>query len=185
VTSHAQDEEPRAISRRRIVRSAATLAWTVPAIQVATAIPAFAASGCCDLLSTGSAQWRPGELNYIDIPLNIQNGCATAVTGLTVILTICGVEDITYTGSEYLPAGWTQAGTANQGLDPDGSGCYTLAFTSAQILAGHGATSALFTVKTMAYTGSGNHRPAGSIIAQVSTAGCTSASVPIVLPQVG
>ena len=149
--------------------------------------PAFAASGCCDLSATGSAQWRPGELNYVDIPLSIQNGCATAVTGLTVILTICGVEDITYSGSDYLPAGWTQAGKANEGLDPDGSGsgCYTLAFTSAQILAGQGATSAQFTVKTMAYTGSGDHRPAGSIIAQVSTAGCTSASVPIVLPQVG
>jgi hypothetical protein len=37
----------------------------------------------------------------------------------------------------------------------------------------------------MAYVGTGNQRPAGTITAVVSTAGCTSAPVVITVPQVG
>jgi hypothetical protein len=37
----------------------------------------------------------------------------------------------------------------------------------------------------MAYVGSGNSRPAGTISAVVSTAGCTSAPVAIAIPKVG
>jgi hypothetical protein len=185
VTSHAHNEEPRAISRRRIVRSAATLAWTVPAIQVATAVPAFAGSGCCNLSVDGSAHWVDGDINYIDVPLDLTNHCDTAVSGLTVTLTICGVDGITYSGSEKLPAGWAQAGQGNKKLTPDGNGCYTLTFSSAQSLGGNSSTNPTFRVKTMAYVGNGNHRPGGTITAQVSTAGCSSAPVVIVLPQVG
>ena len=90
MTSPAQHEEPRSISRRRVVRTAATAAWAVPAIQLATAVPAFAASGCCNVSVAGSAHWRADGLNYIDIPLDLSNGCNTSVTGLTVTLTICG-----------------------------------------------------------------------------------------------
>ena len=78
MTSPAQNDEPRTIGRRRVVRTAATLAWTVPAIQLATAVPAFAASGCCNVSLTGSAHWRDDELNYVDIPLDLSNGCNTA-----------------------------------------------------------------------------------------------------------
>ena len=88
------------LSRRRVVRTAATAAWAVPAIQVATAVPAFAASGCCDVSVDGSAHWRADGLNYIDIELDLANGCNTAVNGLTVTLTICSLEDITYGGGE-------------------------------------------------------------------------------------
>jgi hypothetical protein len=185
VTSHAQNDEPRTFGRRRVVRTAATLAWTVPAIQLATAVPAFAASGCCNVSLTGSAHWREGELNYIDIPLDISNGCNGAVSGLTVMLTVCGLDQITYSGDEYLPAGWTQIGKPNKTLDPDGSGCYTLTFTTGQTLDGNSTTHPQFTVKTMAYVGTGNQRPAGTITAVVSTAGCTSAPVVITVPQVG
>ena len=93
------------------------LAWAVPAIQLATAVPAFAASGCCNVSVAGSAHWRANGLNYIDIPLDLSNGCNTAVTGLTVTLTICGIKDITYSG-DTLPTGWTQLGKANKDLDP-------------------------------------------------------------------
>jgi hypothetical protein len=189
VTSHAEsdeapNEEARTFSRRRIVRTAATAAWAVPAIQLATSVPAFAASGCCDLTVTGSGQWSPGELNYIDIPLNIGNGCATAVTGLTVVLTVCGLQDITYLGSDVLPAGWVQAGKANAKLDADGSGCYTLTFMTTQPLAGHTTTHPQLTVKTKAYAGSGQHRPAGTVTAVVSATGCTTSTV-IDIPKVG
>jgi hypothetical protein len=187
VTSHVQnDDQPRTMSRRRIVRGAATVAWAVPAIQIASAVPAFAAaSGCCNVSLSGSAQWRSDGLNYIDIQLDVTNGCGTAVSGLIVTLTICDLEDITYSGTEFLPSGWTQAGKGNKELHPNDSGCYTLSFTSAMSLAGNAATHAQFTVKTMAYVGSGDSRPVGSITAQVSTSGCTSTSVPIVIPAVG
>ena len=186
MTSHAQNHEPRSVSRRRVVRTAATAAWAVPAIQIASAVPAFAAaSGCCNVSLTGSAQWRSDGLNYIDIPLDIANGCGTAVSGLTVTLTICGLKDITYTGEEFLPAGWTQAGKGNKKLDPNGHGCYVVSYTSAMSLAGNAATDPQFTVKTMAYVGSGNHRPEGTITAIVSTVGCASAPVAIIIPEVG
>jgi hypothetical protein len=187
VTSQTQnDDQPRAIGRRRLVRGAATVAWAVPAIQIASAVPAFAAaSGCCSLSLTGSAHWRANGLNYIDIPLHVANGCGTAVQGLTVTLTICGLKDITYAGEEYLPSGWTQLGKGNKTLDSDGNGCYVLTFTSGATLAGNAVTHPQFTVKTMAYTGMGDHRPAGSITAQVSTSGCSSTLVPISIPQVG
>ena len=185
MTSHAQNHEPRSVSRRRVVRTAATAAWAVPAIQVATAVPAFAASGCCNVTVAGSAQWRANGLNYIDIPLDLTNGCNTAVSGLTVTLTVCGLQDVTYSGDEFLPAGWTQLGKGNKPLAADGSGCYTVTFTTAQTLDGNEATHAQFTLKTMAYVGFGNHRPAGSIIAVVSTAGCTSAPQILSIPQVG
>jgi hypothetical protein len=185
VTSPAQNNEPRSISRRRVVRTAATAAWAVPAIQVATAVPAFAASGCCNVSVGGSAHWRADGLNYIDIPLDLSNGCNTAVNGLTVTLTVCGLKDITYSGEEFLPAGWTQLGKGNKKLTPDNNGCYTVTFTTANSLAGNSAAHPQFTVKTMAYVGSGNKRPAGTITAVVTTAGCTSAPQVISIPKVG
>jgi hypothetical protein len=132
----------------------------------------------------GSAQWRTGGLNYIDIALDLTNACNAAVTGLTVTLTICDLEDITYAGSEFLPEGWTQVGAPNKTLDPDGNGCYTLVFVSGQSLAANAATHPQFTVKSKGYTGSGK-RPAGTISAVVSTAGCTSVPQAIAIPKVG
>ncbi len=185
MTSPAQNDEPRTISRRRIVRSGATLAWAVPAISVATAVPAFAGSECCDLTVSGDASWADGELNYIDIPLTISNGCSGTVTGLTVTLTICGVDKVTYTGSEYLPAGWVQAGKANQTLTADSNGCYTVMFTYAAALDGNATISPTFRLKSKGYVGSGT-RPSGSITAHVAAGACTAAQdVNIVLPQVG
>jgi hypothetical protein len=185
VTSHAQNDEPRTISRRRIVRSGATLAWAVPAITVATSVPAFAGSECCDISFSGSATWADGELNYIDIPLTISNGCSGAVTGLTVTLTICGVDKIVYSGSEYLPAGWVQGAKANQTLTPDSNGCYTVTYTYAATLGGNATVNPTFRLKSKAYIGSGN-RPSGSITAHVAAGACTAAQdVSIVLPAVG
>jgi hypothetical protein len=183
VTSHTHgDGQPRTIGRRRLVRSAATVAWAVPAIQVATAVPAFAAaSGCSTAAATGNAQWRTGGLNYIDIALNLTNGCNTPVSGLTVTLTFCDLDDITYTGYENLPAGWTQAGRPNQ--DPQSSqGCYTLTYTSAMTLNGQASTSPLLTVKSKGYNG--GTRPEGHITVVVSAGGVTSAPMTIVVPEV-
>jgi hypothetical protein len=185
VTSHAHDQEPRTIGRRRLVRTGAAMAWTVPAIQVAAAAPALAVSGCCHLSLAGSARWRPKGLNYIDLPLDLTNDCGTPVSGLTVTLTICGIKDVTYASTEYLPAGWTQAGKPNKDVAPDAGGCYTLTFVSAQSLGGHTTTHPQFTAKSMAYDGTGNHRPAGTVSVVVATTGCTSPITQIVIPKVG
>jgi hypothetical protein len=185
MTSASLGNEPRTIGRRRIVRTTAAVAWTVPLIQIAAAAPAFAGTGCCDVSLSGSAHWRADGLNYLDIPISIANGCSTEVTGVTVTLTICGVQDLTYSDAVNLPAGWTQIGKANKKLDPDGKGCYTFTFTTAQPLGGNSSTLPQFTVKTLAYVGSGDHRPAGMITAQVSTSSCSSAPVSIPIPKVG
>jgi hypothetical protein len=183
VTSHEQnDVQPPTIGRRRVIRSAATVAWAVPAISIATAVPAFAGTGCCDLSLTGGAQWRTGDLNYFDIPVTISNGCSSTVTGLTLMLKICGVDEVTYTGSDFLPSGWSQADTGNKKLTQDGDGCYTLTFTSATTLAANGSTSVTFTGKSKALHG--GNRPAGTVTATVSTTGCTAAPTAIVLPAV-
>jgi hypothetical protein len=185
MTSDDHTNQPRTITRRRIVRTTATVAWTVPMISMAATAPAFAGTGCCDVSLSGSGHWRADGLNYVDIPLTITNGCSTAVTGLTVTLTVCGIQDVTYAGAEYLPAGWTQVGKANAHLDPNGNGCYTLTFMTAQSLDGGSSTMPQFTVKSKAYIGTGNHRPAGMITAQVSSSSCSSLAVAIPIPQVG
>jgi len=179
------EEQPSTIGRRRLVRTGAALAWTVPAISLATAVPAFAVSGCCHLSVTGSGHWRAEGLNYVDIPLEITNGCATPVTGLTVVLTVCGIKNLTYAGTEFLPAGWTQLGKGNKEIDSDGNGCYTLTFLTALTVPGNSTTRAQLTVKSMAYTGSGNHRPAATVTVNASTAGCAAPTRVIAVPQVG
>jgi hypothetical protein len=185
VTSRTHDQEPRAIDRRRLVRTGATLAWAVPAVQLAAAAPALAVSGCCTLSATGTPNWRPKSLNYIDIPLQITNGCVGAVAGLTVTLTICGVDGLQMLGSDDLPAGWTQTGKPNKPLPPDSNGCYTVTFVTAQSLAGNTTIYPQFTLKTQAYVGTGNHRPAGTVAVTVSTNGCTSPTTVLPLPKVG
>ncbi len=185
VTSPEQDHQPTTIGRRRLVRTGAALAWTVPAISLATAVPAFAGSGCCDLSVTGSGTWRPNGLNYIDIPLDITNGCSTPVVGLTVVLTVCGVKNVTYAGTEYLPAGWTQVGTPNKAIDPDQDGCFTLTLLTALTVPGNTTTHGQLTVKSMAYVGTGAHRPAATVTVNASTAGCSAATQVVDVPQLG
>jgi len=186
VSAHVQnDDQPRSISRRRLVRTTATVAWAVPAVQLATAVPAFATSGsgCCDLLVSGTPSWRGDDLNYIDIPLLITNGCSDPVHGLTVTLKVCGVEGITYSGAS-LPAGWVQGGKANKPLTPDGDGCYTLLYTTPGSVPS-GSTSLPLTLKTQAYVGSGAKRPAGTVTVTVATGGCAPVSTTQPLASVG
>jgi hypothetical protein len=185
VTSPEQDQQPTTIGRRRLVRTGAALAWTVPAISLATAVPAFAGSGCCNLSVKGSGHWRANGLNYIDLPLDVTNGCSTPVTGLTVVLTVCGVKDVTYAGTEYLPAGWTQLGKPNKEMEPDKNGCFTLTFLTAMSVPGNTTTHPQLTVKSMAYVGSGNHRPAATVTVNVSTAGCSAPTQVVAVPKVG
>jgi hypothetical protein len=185
VTTPARDQQPTAIDRRRLVRTGATLAWAVPAISMATVAPAFAvASGCCHLTLSGVGQWRPGDLNYLEVPLTIKNGCSTPVTGLTVVLTVCGINDIQWAGTDKLPSGWTQGGQSNQPVTPDQNGCYKLTYVSAAPLAGNASTTPTFIIKSKGYIGGGK-RPAGTVTATVMTPGCTAPAITIDVAQVG
>ena len=67
-------------------------------------------------------------------------------------------------------------------LTPDDDGCYTLTFVSAATLGANASTSPTFTAKSKAVHGP--HRPAGTVTAFVSTAGCAGAPVVIQLPAV-
>ncbi|RYU13679.1 hypothetical protein [Nocardioides iriomotensis] len=52
--------EARSISRRSLVKGAATVAWTVPAVQLVSAVPAFAGSNdptCSCVLTIEKQQW--------------------------------------------------------------------------------------------------------------------------------
>lgn len=181
-TTPRNDLRSKGINRRSVVRAGA---WTVPVVAIAAAAPALAVSGmCCDLSSSGTASWQAGGLNYLEVALQIDNRCGTAVAGLTVTLTICGVDGITYSGADQLPAGWTQAGTANQALKPDANGCYTLTYMSAVSLGGRSSVNPTFLPKTKAYIGSGK-RPGATVTATVSGGGCTAAPTTLTVSPVG
>jgi hypothetical protein len=49
----------------------------------------------------------------------------------------------------------------------------------------NGSLNAQLTVKSTAYTGSGNHRPAATVTTMVSTAGCAAPAQVIAVPKVG
>jgi hypothetical protein len=159
----------------------------VPVVSIAAAAPSFATvSGCCELSSSGTANWEPNELNYIDINLDIENDCNQSLTGLTVVITVCGLDDLTYTGDdEYLPDGWVQGGKPNAALTPDGNGCYVFTYTTGQSLGAAMTISPTFVVKTQAYDGQGGNRPGGSITVNVSGGdNCTANGTNIDLPAV-
>jgi hypothetical protein len=176
-------EASRAISRRSVIKGAAHVAWAVPAIQVVSAVPAFAASGC-KIDVTGSATWRSGEANYIDVLLSITNSGTVAASSLTVTLTICDLEEITYNGREdYLPAGWTQAGDPNAPLEADGDGCYTLTYSTGTALPPNQTVTPKFTPKTQFYKG--NKRPGGTISVTVTSPQCGADDAALVLAPLG
>jgi hypothetical protein len=179
------EDQPRTIGRRRLVRTAATAAWAVPAIQVVSAVPAFAASGCCNIAVTGTGQWRSKkDANYLDFPLTITNGCGTAVTGVSVVLTICGIEGITYAGAA--PTGWSHPGSPHDDGAKSGD-CYTLTFSTAQTIPANGAIAVTLSAKSKAYDGhgQGSARPAGSATAVATSTGCTSDALSIAIAAQG
>lgn len=86
--------DTRKISRRTVAKG---IAWSVPAVAVATATPALAASGGGPTLTLGNACKNPG------------NSCKTRPKGYTVFATICNPTgyDIYVTGVTYTTTGTT------------------------------------------------------------------------------
>jgi hypothetical protein len=81
-TSIADDDRP-LISRRALVRTGVTAAWSVPLIQVVGAAPALAVSGSKVEVIGGSAVW---DGNYIDVTVPVQVTGTQTVDALTVTL---------------------------------------------------------------------------------------------------
>ena len=86
-------------SRRQVVRAGA---WTVPAVAVATAAPAFAASGANLSTSSGTITRAGGNPQPITINLTIINSGTATTDSLTLTLTVAGLQSAT------TPSGWTQ-----------------------------------------------------------------------------
>jgi hypothetical protein len=166
------DQRPPGIDRRKLVRAGV---WAVPVVSVAAATPAFAGTGCCSVTgANASANWEDGELNYIDIFVDVDNNCDTAVSGLVVTLTFCDLDDITYVGDDKYTPGWTQGGVNPNSPVTYQNGCYYLTWTYDGTLGANGSlTGVKFTVKTKAYEGSGN-RPSGTVGINISGGGCSS-----------
>jgi hypothetical protein len=185
VASHTHDDDQaRSISRRRIVRSTATMAWAVPAITVASAAPAFAGVSppppCCNLVVTGSGAWETKEANYLDLHVTLTNGCSTAVTGLTLSLRFCDLKQMSYYDTSALPTGWTQGGKPNDIPPVDGNGCNVLTFSTTGSLGANSSVQLTFTTKTMFYKGQGK-RPGGTVTATLNSGTCFSTPASLVV----
>ncbi len=89
-TSVAAEERPgpRHLSRRTVLRTGAHLAWAVPAIQFASAAPAFAASPPGSLqITAASGTWNLAN-DYVNGSFRVTNNSPThSTTGLQVTLT--------------------------------------------------------------------------------------------------
>jgi hypothetical protein len=77
-------DETRLLSRRTVVRTGVTAAWSVPLIQVVGAAPALAVSGSKVEVIGGSAVW---DGNYIIITVPLKNSGTQVIDNISVTLT--------------------------------------------------------------------------------------------------
>jgi hypothetical protein len=76
--------DARLLSRRAVVRTGVTAAWSVPLIQVVGAAPALAVSGSKVEVVGGQAVW---DGNYINVTVPVRNGGSESIETLTITLT--------------------------------------------------------------------------------------------------
>lgn len=145
-------------SRRTVVRTAAHAAWAVPAIQIATSVPAFAAVSNKLLLSTFTARWSgPGNSTKLTITATIKNDDGnTAATAVTFTVTFpAGYGNITGAAA---PTGYTAVTTGTSvtytysGTIAAGS---TLNFTSEINVQTRGTGQIAGTVASAGWSGDG------------------------------
>lgn len=100
-----------AISRRTVVRGAAITAWTVPAVTLVTAAPAFAL-GSPNLVITVSGSYATNS-EVVNYTLSANNGGASASHGLVLVLGVPTSSAPHSTAPVFTaPAGWTLSGVA-------------------------------------------------------------------------
>lgn len=104
--SELDQPTPKGISRRTVAKA---MAWSVPVVAVAAAVPAYAASGSPPIITTGTACKSPGsscktfDKGY-QVPVTIQNPDPTKTIWITAV-TIGSVGDCTnLTTAQSLPA---------------------------------------------------------------------------------
>jgi hypothetical protein len=131
------------VSRRRLVKSAATRAWTVPAVQLATAVPAHATGsrGACDLdIKSASASFsRPkrATTGAFTVEVTIRN--TGSVTAAKVSVTLKFSERYGDVTPGAAPSGWVRVDSYTA------KGCTFITYTYAAPLPKNGVARGSFT----------------------------------------
>ena len=130
VVDETSEPAGRQISRRTLVRAGATAAWTIPAVQIIAAAPAFATNCSCPpdanafaLALTATWVQQNDTKWFVKIAGTITNNSGAAVTSLTVCITV--------------PTTWSGVhshSTTKKDWDDSysGSGSRTMVFTSSK-----------------------------------------------------
>jgi hypothetical protein len=140
------------ISRRTVVRTGVTAAWSVPVIQVVGAAPALAVSGPKISVVGGQAVW---DGNYINVTVPLSNTGTQTIDSITITLTF---STPLAPEPNSAPGGWA-ASTSVIG----GKTTITYTTSTAKLRAG-GTISPTFVVKDKDHKGM-----AGSVAVAVVT----------------
>ncbi|WP_307362387.1 hypothetical protein [Microbacterium murale] len=102
--SNEQSVQPRAVSRRTVVKGAA---WSLPIIAVATAVPAHAASLTCDdRLAAGAFSPLTVKTEVVSMPpYRTTTASGLPARNFATNTTMFMQSTVTYAGTEPLPAG--------------------------------------------------------------------------------
>ncbi|WZH51057.1 MAG: hypothetical protein PIR53_13655 [Nocardioides alkalitolerans] len=153
------NESPRTISRRSVTRAAA---WSVPAVAVVAAAPAFAASGTTDI-GAFTLNGSCGTLGVLGPGFTLTAGPAAVPAGTTVLVNGTGVANIGVwsvsggTASVAVLSGTSRLITLTSALPP----AATMAFRTTLSITVAFTLNATVTLPT-GYVGTGG-KPAGSV----------------------
>lgn len=119
---------PSGVSRRTVVKGAA---WAVPAIAVASSVPAMAASGPIIPRPAGNACKHPGEPKYYHFTFCFNNTSAQSITISLNYMVVNGITGPnTFPASVTVPAGTELCFYVDSGLyDNSANGLATLYFS--------------------------------------------------------
>src|SRR4051794_10781256 len=150
----------RLVSRRTVVRTGVTAAWSVPLIQVVGAAPALAVSGPKVQVTGGQAVW---DGNYINVTVPLTNSGTQQIDVITITLTFS-------TGlapePNSAPGGWSASKPTMFG------GQTTITYTTSTAkLRANRTISPMFVVKDKDHKGA-----AGSVTVAVVTSSGSSGS---------
>ncbi len=111
--------KPGNLSRRTVVRGAAAVAWTVPAVTLMTAAPAAAASTELHVTATGGYASSGANPTVVNFNLAVVVTGAQPANNLTMTLSVSPAAPHSTAPVFTAPAGWTLSGFATQ---PGGTG---------------------------------------------------------------
>lgn len=161
----------RGINRRTVVRTAV---WTVPAISIATAAPAMAATSTNTLaIGAATTSWnRPLLVDLsplsVSVPVTHNSSLGVQATGLSVVIDFTGAKDVFDTPTA--PTGWTVVPSnpaTNKGITATFSGYQTFTFTYGSALTS-GVPVTLNTSLALATAALGVQAPDSGISATVT-----------------